>query len=423
MRFADSVVPFAAIGVFWLCCAAMAGQTMQFNVNPDENFRISLGDSVAAILKDPRTDPSARIIPEKNGFTVLGDHIRKEFALFEDRLEYTFDFSLPAPSSHALSVLLPLPKGAQATVWHGRTHPAPPQKIVCIGGKLPEGKDHHYDEGGPTPPAVAGQGAFFPVRYIVIDGPGRAFSVDTHPAGACSEDPSYAESPLRISSCRQTDAGMEIVLSIPGGYVGFPARLKGKLIFYADARPFEQVHPFAYASEYGTLEKCLSLDFTNRPQQRKSDPTVTGTEPYRGETKYGWVSDTASLKIVATSLQALIHGAFVTSTQPARFRIDAPPGYYYLTLNFGNADGPSGLFRVKVNGEERLNRFELAPGRFKNVPLLVKTTSSTIEIALEGINGGSWVLNGLTLEPLGTLNEDFIFTRPWWHFEDRAKLR
>ena len=67
--------------------------------------------------------------------------------------------------------------------------------------------------------------------------------------------------------------------------------------------------------------------------------------------------------------------------------------------------------------EERVKRINLEKGRFKNELVLVKTTSANIDILLEGVDGGSWALNGLAVEPLGTLNEDFVFTRPWWNFE------
>lgn len=405
--------------------SAIAAQAKRFTVSPDEHFAIKLDGNVVALSREPQTDPAAKVIPEKNGFTVLGDGIRKEFAIFDDRLEYTFDFALPAPSTQQFSILLPLPKGATATVTHGRTHPAPPPKVVLHGGaSVKPPAELVYDEGGPAPPAI-GPGAYFPLRYIIIRTDAYSLSVDNHPAGACSEDPSYAESPLRVFSCRQVPEGVEMVALIPAGYTRFPAHLKGKIIFYADDRPFEEIHPFAYASEYGDLERYIWLDFGGglQKQKRKSGALPAGADAYQKERKYGWTTDTSALKLVATSLNAPVHGAFITSTsnQPAKFRIDTPPGYYALSLNFGNADGPAGPFRVKVNGAVRLERLQLDKGRFRNEALLVKTTEPWVELELEGIEGAAWLLNGLALEPLGTLNEDFAFTRPWWHFARRGQ--
>ena len=393
-----------------------AASSGKFSVSPEDGFVIKLNGVPVAHTKDPKTDPKARIIREKQGFTVVGKGVRKEYAIFDDRLEYTFDFALPPPATQALSILLPLPKGATAAVRHGRTHPAPPKKMIYHAGKLSGGKALKHDAVGPAAPDVGGSNAVFPLRYITVKTDSYSLSVDVQPAGANSEDPSYAESPLRIFACRQVEQGAEIVARIPRGYSSYCAHLKGKIIFYGDGRPFETVHPFAFANEYGPLEKYVWLDFSNRKQKRKSHPTVVGTGSYDAKKKYGWASDASDLKLVSTDLESVIYGTFVTSARPAKFRIAAPPGYYYLTLNIGNADGRTGPFRVNVNGEERLKRIALEKGRFRNELLLLKTTGPPIEIEPAGIGGASWLLNGLAVEPLGTLNEDFVFTRPWWHF-------
>ncbi len=384
----------------------LANGQQPFSVSPDEGFAVKLNGVVIATLKDPCADPAAKLTPEANGFTVLGADLRKEFALFENRIEYTFDFALPAPAAQTLSIFLPLPEDATATVTHGMTDIAPPPKESFAGGnQTTQGK------------------SVSPLRYITVKSEKSSFSVDTQPMGACGEDRSYAETPLRIFRCRRSSEGLEISAAIPAGYVGYPAHLKGKVIFYVDARSFEEVHPFAYAFHYGALERYLSLDFTDRKPRRKTDPTPTAAQPYSSERKYGWLSDPAALVVRSTSLPTSVHGAFITSDHPAKFRIDAPAGYYYLTLNFGNADGPTGPLRVRVNGEERLSRVQLDKGRFKNESLLVKLYSPPMLLELEGLDGAPWLLNGLIVEPLGTLNEDFTFTRPWWHFKHESAIQ
>ena len=394
-----------------------AGAAKGFAVDPKNGFVIKLNGAPVAHPTDPKRDPKAKIIREKVGFTVLGDGIRKEYAIFEDRLEYTFDFALPAPAKESLSIVLPLPKGATATVTHGRTHPAPPKKIVYLAGKPVAAKKLEFDVSGPSPPDIGGEGAVFPLRYVTVKTDSYALAVDVHPAGAGSEDPSYAESPLRIFSCRQTERGVEIVAKIPAGYSQYRAHLQGKIIFYADGRAFEKVHPFAYANEYGALEKYVWLDFTNGPGKGKGYAAPCAAEPYEKGRKYGWVGATSELELKSTTLKSAIHGTYITSRRANSFRVDAPPGYYYVTLNFGNADGPTGPLRVSVNDRERLARVELKKGRFRNELLLVKTDRPGIEIELSGIGGAPWLLNGLAVEPLGTLNEDFVFTRPWWNFK------
>ena len=403
--------------------AALGAEKGRFSVSPEAGFVIKLAGRPVAIPRDPKAYPHADIRKEASGFSVTGEGLRKEYAVFDDRLEFTFDFTLPAPAEQALTILLPLSDGATARVTHGRTHPAPPAELVYRAGQPGDGQALQFDGIGPAPAGVSGANAVFPLRYVTVKAPDGALSVDVQPAGANSEDPSYAESPLRIFACRQTPEGAEIVARIPRGYFQYGGHLKGKIIFYADGRPFESVHPFAFANEYSGFERYVAVDFSNRPQARKSDPDVFGATPYDGRRKYGWLSDVSALTVVSTSLNALVHGTYIVSASPGKFRIDAPPGYYYLTLNIGNADGGTGPFRVRVNGEERLKRVALDKGRFRNEVLLVKTAAPYIELELEGYEGAPWLLNGLVLQPLGTLNEDFVFTRPWWNFEGRAAQR
>jgi hypothetical protein len=71
--------------------------------------------------------------------------------------------------------------------------------------------------------------------------------------------------------------------------------------------------------------------------------------------------------------------------------------------------------RVSINGERRMDGFHLDAGRFHNEALLTKARTGELTITLEGIDGATWRLDGLTVQPMGTLEEDFIFTRPWWH--------
>lgn len=402
----------------WLMAtSAFAGAPL--HVDPAAPSFIRIGEHVAARMSDPIVDETARVITAVNGFTVAGPNVRKEFAVFDDRLEFTYDFALDHPHGNALVIFLPLPEEATARITHGRTYPAPPKHLTVRSGEETAERSN-YDPTrsivGPAPPADAAAGALFPLRYVSIEAPGYALSVDVHPAGACSEEPSYAEMPLRMFAVTPFADGIRISAAIPAGYSGYPGRIKGKIIFYADGRSFEQVHPFAYADEYGRLEKALQLDFSPRPQRRRDDPRVFATETYDAQRGHGWLSDPAALILNSTSLDAVIHGSYITSEQPGRFRLDLPPGYYFLTLNFGNADGATGPMRVTVNGELRLPSVRLDSGRFRNEAVLITTHDGIISIELEGLDGAAWLLCGLSVDVLGTLNEDFIFTRPWWHF-------
>ena len=78
---------------------------------------------------------------------------------------------------------------------------------------------------------------------------------------------------------------------------------------------------------------------------------------------------------------------------------------------------------MSVNGKARLERIVLDAGRYLNRAILVKAEGDSLVIDFAGLDGASWLLDGLTVEPLGTLNEDFVFTRPWWHFDLGAGKR
>ncbi len=396
---------------------AFAEQQGKFSISPDTSS-IRLGDRIIARISDPIADAKARTVQAEAGFTIAGEGIRKEFAFFDDRMEFTFDYFMNKPKGKSLVIFLPLPNDAEATIIHGRTHPSPPQKVKVKGGEQSMARsDYEFKYGitGPMPPPDAAAGALFPLRYVTMKTDSFALSVDVHPAGANSEDPSYAETPLRIFSATPMKNGIRITAAIASGYSQFPGHLKGKVVLYPDGRSFEQVHPFAFANEYGALEKFIRLDFSKGPQKRKSDPLLFGAAAYSKTAGFGWTTDTALLQVKSTTNRSVIHGSFITSKAPGSFRIDAPPGHYFLTLNFGNADGPSGPFRVRVNCEELQKRIQLGKARFRNESLLLNATSGSIEIELEGLDNAAWLLNALTLEPLGTMNEDYVFSRRWWN--------
>jgi hypothetical protein len=72
---------------------------------------------------------------------------------------------------------------------------------------------------------------------------------------------------------------------------------------------------------------------------------------------------------------------------------------------------------VTVNGEKKVTSFLLDKGRFKAELLWVTLREDHLDVQLNGVDGSAWSLNALTVSSLGTLNEDFTLTRPWWHFE------
>ena len=398
----------ALLAAFLTGLFAVSAAAGSFSISPDEPATLKYDGQPVATITDPRTDAAAKVVTEKNGFSVFGDGIRKEFALFDDRLEYTFDFSMPAGAPVEMVIHLLMPAGEGLVVHGGASERERETKVIKVD-ESPRGRFE------PTP-----KGSFTPLRYFTLKTPGWAIAVDPDPAGACAEDPAYAESPLRIFSGRATPDGFDVVASVYRGYAGWPYHLKGKVIFYGDARPFDQVHPFAYANEYDSLERWRALSFTARAKRRSGgDPLPVGAVPYTPERVYGWLGDTSALVIRPTGFPSNVwQESFITSNAPGRFRIDAPPGYYYLTLNIGNSQ-PSGPFRLKLNGQEWLPRVQVAAGDVAKPSKLIKLDNGPINLQFEGIDGAPWLLNGPVVEPFGTLNEDFVFTRPWWNFKER----
>ncbi|MDP6152333.1 MAG: hypothetical protein QF785_03070 [Phycisphaeraceae bacterium] len=410
-----------AAGVCLMVLAMNQGCTAQdpgFRFAVKDASEIHLDGKVVAQVTDPTTAQTPQTVRTDNGIAVVGDSVRKEYVCFDDRLEFTFAFALEQPYGKSLQIRVPLPDGATATITHGRTHPAPPNKLVVHGGTDPNVKsqfDPRYGIVGPAPPIEVQAGALFPLRFVQVQAPDYALSVDVQPGGAPSEDPSNAQLPLRMFSVAPHADHVLISASIPAGYNSFPGRIAGKIIFYHDGRSFEKAHLFAYASEYGPIESMLRIDFGSGPQKQKSDPVKVARNAYTTQTGHGWLSNVDALDLVNTSLDAIIHGSHVASTQAATFRVDAPPGYYFVTLNIGSADHVTGPMRVSINGERRMDGFHLDAGRFHNEALLTKARTGELTITLEGIDGATWRLDGLTVQPMGTLEEDFIFTRPWWH--------
>jgi hypothetical protein len=392
----------------------------ELGVTADDPTRVRIGEYNVAVFDFPKSGEEAHDIQADNGFTIVGAGIRQEYALFDDRLEFTYDFTMARVGSRPLVLFLPLPPGAKGVITYGRTHPAPPSRVEVTAGTKSEARsnyDERYGTVGPAPPADAAAGALFPLRFVTVHSDRYKLSVDVHPAGAISEDPSYAESPLRMFSVVPMENGIRITASSSGGYGQYPGHIKGKIIFYLDGRSFEEVHPFAYAAEYGPLEDFLRFDFSDQPARQKSDPIPIANDPYNEDRGYGWVATPGRFQLKTTSLKAKIHGTFATSNKPGRFRFDAPPGYYFVTLNFGNADGITGPLQVAIDGKVQLDNFKLGVGRFRNTSHLIKTTTGIVHVDIQGLKGKPWLLNGMFVKPMGTLNEDFIFTRPWWHFE------
>jgi len=384
-----------------------------FSVGADQGVAIRLADQTIARAQLPEGFEPSRLVRQKGGCTAVGPKCRQEWALFDDRLEYTFQLQLDRPIKPWCVLELPLPERAGAAVVHG-TFEQPP-RTTEIRGDCP---DFRASENGTVPLRPPGKtkgnaGQIEMVRFITVQGPAASYALDTQPAGAMGEDPGNTAGVMRAVVCCRAPGGLVLRAVLPGAY---PARMRLKFIFYAPPRPFPELHPFVLMNYRYAFEKALKLDFTAAPMPKKRDePRSVGTQPYGKKAGYGWLGDTGQLELSRTSLRQPLYGDYVGSRRPGRFRIDVPPGHYYLPLNVGRADGPAGPMRVLVDGQPRIERLALEPGRFKAELLWITTGQDHLEIEFQGLDGAAWQIGALTLSAVGTLGDDFTLTRAWWH--------
>jgi len=391
-----SICPTLLIAV--LGCPGIAGAQGPFSIHTDQGLEIRCQGQTIARCGMPEGFAPPRIESRPAGAVASGDDWRLEAALFPERLEYTVEFQLEPPQKPWCVLWLPLTAEAKASIVHGSFEREPKTSEIGLSS---------------AKKAKRGSESIETVRVITVESPGLRYALDTQPTGAMGESPGNSAGVMRSLVCCPTSDSLELRCVLPGSH---PARFRAKFIFYAPPRPFAEVHPFVLMNYRHAFEKVVKLDFSGGPKPKKSYARrPVGTQVYRPKTGYGWLSDTESLKLHGSAGRPPLYGEHVSSQKPGRFRIDLPPGHYYLTLNFGDPGGPVGPLRVLVNGEERIERLSLSPGRYRAELLWVTSDRDHLEIELQGLDGAAWQISALTVSALGTLDEDFTLTRPWWH--------
>ena len=384
-----------------LSAACVAGP---FSVDAKEPFLLKLNGRVVAVAETPEVFAGTRLVSESAGLSALGEKHRQEIALFDDRLEYTYEFQFRGPVAPWRIMLIPLGAGDEAEIVHG-TYEKEPKTQTLRAADLPADM--------PEPAKVD----FKLVRYIRVKTAAGAWSLDCWPRGAMGFVSSDAASVLTCMDVRAVPGGVELRAALRGSRASYNARMREKFIFYADGRGYRDVHPFIDMNYRFAFEKVVRLDFSGAPMPKKKQGHLPfGVQAYDKAVGYGWLSDTAALKLTRSSLGAKLVGERIESTQPGRFRIDLPPGHYYVTLNLGSADAATGPMSVSVNGEAKLTNVHLDKGRFRAEVFWVTSTQDCLELRFQGADGDAWSADALTVSSLGTLNEDFTLTRPWWRF-------
>ena len=384
------------------CCPDAIGAESPFSIHTDQGLEIRCQGQTIARAGMPAGLSVPRIAPQPSGGVAAGEGWRLELAAFADRLEYTVEFQLPPPQKPWCVLHLPLPEKGKASIVHGTFEREPQTTTISqrAAGKSPRAAD-----------------SISMVRFITVDAPGLSYALDTQPRGAMGDTPADSAGVMRALVCCPVNDGLELRCVLPGSH---PACFRAKLIFYAPPSAFERLHPFRLMNYRHAFEKVVKLAFSSGPKPKKPyERRPVGVQAYRSKTGYGWLGTTEDLKLQSCSTSVPLYGAHVGSQQPGRFRIDLPPGHYYLTLNFGDPDGPVGPLRVLVNGQPQIERLALPSGRYRAELLWITSDRDHLQIEFQGLDGAAWQISALTVSALGTLGEDFTLTRPWWHFPQR----
>ena len=391
-------IPIVIVLVLIGCAQARADS---FDASHRDGFTLRLDGQVVIEHTHPLAYPRARAVPEKGGLTV-GDEqagMRAEIAWAAQRAELTWSYGLPAPATQEMIVRVPLPENATVTVVHA-TRDKRPRTVILQAGQRPA------------------DATFSLPRFVTVVLPdGSGFAVDPLPMGVWGLTGAAHDAQDRGLAMRFEDDGLLLSFFIAPTYQRWRATLRGKLAIHAQPVTYSAVHPWQYANYRYGFERVVKIGFTSAPMPKKAYERRSVTnDKYSAERGYGWVEGAEHVSIRATGVDGIVYRDRAEGPAPAVFRVDVPAGHYYLTLNFGSAEAATGPLTVSVNGRRRLTDFSLDKGRFRAVPLWVTTRSDQVRIRIEGVNGGNWQLNALTLSALGTLNEDYTLTRSWWTF-------
>ena len=378
---------FLIYGLFYAMLASTSlAEPLRFD--EQDGLPVKRGDNIviekAALPFEIDWDALHRVDAD-NVFGLIGPASREEYADLGDRLEYTFEFRVPAdPGKVTYQLRIPLPHGTVARVTHGSYRDTTHTDVVA----------------GQTEKNIPF------ARFLTVESAGGDFSIDLDPMGAWQDDTDF-DKQLRTCWVREAEEGLHIAF-VRGWNKWGGGRLRAKLVIYPNLVAFETPHPFHLSSYKTPLETLYFLDFTNRP--RTKPPVSVGVEAFNENLGYGWVDPAADLKIIDRYPKGLMHASYATSNYPGTFRMLTPPGDYLLTLIVGDKDESAGPMSLSV-ADQTIGDFHVEPGGFISKTILVQPTEGVIDI---GVQGEKWILNGVILQPLMMSQEDYQQRRSWW---------
>ncbi len=117
----------------------------------------------------------------------------------------------------------------------------------------------------------------------------------------------------------------------------------------------------------------------------------------------------AGVRLLPSTSPALLDGACL-GTGANELTVDVPPGVYLVTLQVGKTE--AGPFDVRLNGELKAQSVKADGEKATRLCLSAYCRDGKMRIGFE--TEASWAISTLSLQPIISAYEDFVFDRgPW----------
>ena len=248
------------------------------------------------------------------------------------------------------------------------------------------------------------------LRYITFTKDGRSVTLDLNPVGPHNfgQKTMLAERDWRLSR-----DGRHFVLWSNMTKVKWGALRQFKVVITPGPWAYEEVHTANKRGHIPYVFASRRINFGPKPLRRHEKADCSAYTLKRG---HGW-RNAGGLAMVTTGFADPLKGDYVQGGPERRtFLIDSRNGVYLVNLVFGSSTDASGPFSVHANGQLRLKGLRTAKGDFIAKTLHTRAAKGRIALTFEG---GPWMLNALSVVPLITDEEDFLFKRTWWIQQSR----
>lgn len=246
------------------------------------------------------------------------------------------------------------------------------------------------------------------VRFAAIyDADGKALVLDLNPRGLTAYENDLWQNTTNRGQWSVRKEGDKLVFhsAVPLGYWGnyFGAKFR---FFTGKFSDYDLRHARNSWNYLSPLASKYSLSFGSA-KHGKMYKSCDGTV-YSNKTNYGWVSGKPEMITEAPEGAYYSHAA---GSGRAEFKFGGlQPGLYMLSIGCGNLKSGTKKFSVKVNGEEKIQNFELPAGNAVDLTIPVYIEKDTINIEFNG----SYLVSTMNLQMLLNKYEDFCIKRGFW---------